>query len=99
MTAEVDILVETLDDVIAVPVGAVTEHFEQTYVYIMNGRKAERRRVKVGRMTHSFVEVTEGLEEDEVVALDAYQRGLEDFSEAERESGTADSPETPGAAT
>ena len=86
MTAEVDILVGTYRDVIAVPVGAITEHFEQAYVYVMKGRKAERRKVETGRTTHSFVEITEGLEEGEVVALDAYQRGIEDFSEAERSS-------------
>lgn len=85
MTAEVDILVGVLEDVLAVPVGAVTEHFSQTYVYLMNGNKAERRIVKTDRMTHSFIEVTEGLKEGDVVALDAYQRGLVDFADTERD--------------
>lgn len=86
MTAEVDILVGTYKDVIAVPVSAITEHFEQSYVYVLSGKEAERRKVTVGRNTHSFVEVTEGLEEGEVVALDAYQRGIEDFAEAEEDA-------------
>lgn len=84
MTAEVDILVGTYEDVIAVPVGAITEHFEQTFVYVLDGSQAERRRVKTDRVTHSFVEITDGLEEGEIVALDAYQRGLDDFAEDER---------------
>lgn len=98
MTAAVDVLVDTLTDVIAVPVGAVTEHFEQSYVYLIQDGKSERRKVKTGRMTHSFVEILEGLKENEVVALDAYQRGLEDFAEAEREAneGKPAIPAAPG---
>ncbi len=89
MTAEVDILVGTYNDVVAVPIGAITEHFQRTFVYIMTGTKAERRAVKTGRMTHSFVEITEGLAADEVVALDAYQRGTLDFADVERNSTDA----------
>ncbi len=85
MTAEVDILVGSYADVICVPVGAITEYFEQTYVYVLSGSKVERRIVKTGRVTHSFIEITEGLEVGEVVALDAYQRGLIDFADKERE--------------
>jgi len=93
MTAEVDILVGTYVDVIAVPVSAITEHFEQSYAYVLEGGKADRRVVKTGRITHSFIEITEGLEEKEVVALDAYQRGLADFSEAEKEADSGDVPQ------
>ncbi len=87
MTAEVDILVGTYVDVIAVPVGAITEHFGQSFVYVLKGPDAIRRRVVTGRSTHSFVEITEGLQEGEVVAMDAYQRGLADFAGSEREAG------------
>ena len=86
MTAAVDILVGTYEDVIAVPVGAITEHFERSYVYVVTDGKPERRVVKVGRATHSFVEIVEGLDEGEEVALDAYQRGNEDFGAAEKEA-------------
>jgi hypothetical protein len=85
MTAEVDILIGTYSDVIAIPIGAITEHFQRTWVYVMQGEQGERRAVTTGRMTHSFVEVTEGLQAGEVVALDAYQRGLADFAESERD--------------
>lgn len=86
MTAAVDILVGTYEDVVSVPIGAITEHFEQSYVYTMAAGKSERRPVKIGRTTHSFVEVVAGLEEGELVALDAYQRGIEDFADAEKEA-------------
>ncbi|QDV22608.1 HlyD family efflux transporter periplasmic adaptor subunit [Aureliella helgolandensis] len=100
MTAEVDILVGTYTDVIAVPVGAITEHFSQSYVYVLNGSNAGRRIVKTGRVTHSFIEITDGLEVGETVALDAYQRGIADFADAEREAGGSSSAapaEPPGA--
>ncbi len=87
MTAEVDILVGTYENVVAVPIGAITEHFQRTFVYVMSGNQAERRAVKTGRMTHSFVEIVEGLSPDEVVALDAYQRGTADFANEERNEG------------
>ncbi len=99
MTAEVDILVGTYEDIIAVPVGAVTEHFQQTFVYLLDGDKGERQAVKTGRMTHAFVEIVEGLEVGDVVALDAYQRGTADFAEAERDAGEgASQPGEAGAA-
>jgi len=85
MTAEVDILIGTYSNVIAIPIGAITEHFQRTWVYAMQGDKGERRAVTTGRMTHSFVEITDGLQAGEVVALDAYQRGLADFAESERD--------------
>ncbi|MEZ6134690.1 MAG: efflux RND transporter periplasmic adaptor subunit [Pirellulaceae bacterium] len=97
MTAEVDILVGTYTDVIAVPVSAITEHFGQSYVYVLDGKKNQRQRVVTGRMTHSFVEITEGLDVGQTVALDAYQRGLADFADVEsngEESGAAASPPT-----
>ncbi len=84
MTAEVDILVGTYENVVAVPIGAITEHFQRTFVYVMSGNQAERRGVTTGRMTHSFVEIVEGLNADEVVALDAYQRGTADFANTQR---------------
>ena len=98
MTAEVDIHVDTFEDVIAVPVGAITEHFGQTYVYVTSGNEAERRLVETDRMTHSFIEVTDGLEVGEVVTLDAYQRGLADFADKERDSGS-ESPEAAASGT
>lgn len=96
MTAEVDILVGTYEDVLTVPVGAITEHFEQSYVYVADGTRSERRVVEVGRSTHSFVEIEEGLAEGERVALDAYQRGIEDFADVEQDAKPDAAPGQPG---
>ena len=87
MTAEVEILVGTYEDILAIPVGAVTEHFQLSYVYVANGSEFARKVVKTGRTTHSFVEILEGLEPGESVAMDAYRRGTNDFASAERKAG------------
>ena len=86
MTAECEILVGTYKDILAIPVNAVTEHFEKTYAYTVNKGKVERRQVEVGRTTTSFLEITKGLSEGDQLTLDAYQRGLEDFGEAEQDA-------------
>lgn len=86
MTAEVDIMVGTYSDILAVPVGAITEHFQLSYCYVEKDSKFERRAVKTGRMTHSFTEILDGLNTGDRVALDAYQRGTADFAAAEREA-------------
>jgi len=101
MTAEVDILVGTYEDVVSVPVGAITEHFERSFVYCVDEGENQRTEVKTGRSTHSFVEITEGLNEGEVVALDAYKLGLDDFADAEEAAqmspSTASAPPGPRA--
>ena len=81
MTAEVDILIGTYEQIVAVPVGALAEQFGQSYVYVKEGRNFAKRRVKTDRSTHSFVEISDGLSPGEVVALDAYQRSIEDYAD------------------
>ncbi len=83
MTAQVEVLVGVYNDVLAVPVTAITEHQGQTFVYRLEGGQVARQRVKTGRATHSFIELTEGIESGQVLSLDAYQRGLEDFRQSE----------------
>ena len=81
MTAEVEILVDYLRDVISVPVQAVTEHKHQHYAYAKNGNDFERREVEVGQSNNRMVEIISGLELDDEVALDARARGIVDFED------------------
>ncbi len=92
MTAELVILVGTYKDILAIPVGAVTEHFQQSYVYVADDKEFRRRPVKTGRMTHSFIEILDGLEVSQVLAMDAYRRGTNDFAAAERKAGATGGP-------
>ncbi len=84
MTTEVEVLVGTYEDIVAIPINSVTEHFQMSYAYAQIGTKFERRVVEIGRTTQSFVEIKSGLEPNEIVALDAHQRGIADFGEEER---------------
>ncbi len=79
MTAEVEILVDDLSDVLAVPVQAVTEQKHEQLAYLKTGTGYERRPVEIGQSNNRFLMIISGLEEGMVVALDARVRGAEEF--------------------
>ncbi len=94
MTAEVEVYVGKYEDVLAVPIQAVTSFGNKKFVFAKNAKdQFESREVTVGNANLSFVAIKEGLKSDEVVALDAYQRGLSTFDpdDLEAESGEGDS--------
>ncbi|HMO15336.1 MAG TPA: efflux RND transporter periplasmic adaptor subunit [Pirellulaceae bacterium] len=94
MTAQVEIMVGTYENVVAIPINALTEHLGQTYVYVREDLGFKRRSVRLGTVTHSFAEVETGLEPGEIVALDAYQRGILEF-QADRDDEMETSPIPP----
>lgn len=71
MTAEVAIDVERRSNVLAVPVEAVAVEGGRDYCYVPVDGVLERRAVTLGESNADLLEVTEGLEEGEEVALDA----------------------------
>ena len=82
MTAQVELLIGYYPDVLVVPVQAVATYNDNKYVY----RKSEsgefvRTEVKAGRSNISFLEITEGIEAGEQIALDAFQRAADDFGD------------------
>ncbi|MEM7457344.1 MAG: efflux RND transporter periplasmic adaptor subunit, partial [Planctomycetota bacterium] len=91
MTAQVEIIVGEYPDVLAVPVQAIAAHKDGKYVYVLSGNGFERLEVTTGRDNISFVEIIDGLEDGEQVALDAYQRAIEDFADADPLSDSIDS--------
>lgn len=74
MSAEVEILVDTLEDAIYVPLQAVTYFNDERVVYVSRGGRSERRAVQVGTFSESFIEITEGLSAGENVLLLAPQQ-------------------------
>lgn len=90
MTAEVEILVDNLRDVIAVPVQAVTEHKHQHFVYVKTGNDFVRTPVEIGQSNNRMVEVTSGIEEEAEVSLDARARGIAEFADDTLELGDDD---------
>jgi multidrug efflux pump subunit AcrA (membrane-fusion protein) len=80
MSAEVEILVDRLSDVVYVPVQAVTYYDDKRVVYVSNGNRSERREIEVGTFSESFIEITSGLRAGEKVLLLPPQQSLTDLS-------------------
>jgi hypothetical protein len=78
MSAEVEILVARLDDVVYVPIQAVTYFDDKRVVYIANGRRSQRREVEVGAFSNSFIVITRGLRAGDEVLLLPPQQSLTD---------------------
>ena len=75
MSAEVEIVVDRLEDVIYVPVQAVTYFDDQRVVYVAGRGAPERRTIEVGSFSESFIEIVSGLEEGDEVLLLPPQQG------------------------
>jgi len=71
LTAEVQILVEQLDDVLQVPVQAVIEHGSRYYCLLLDGPTWKAREVTIGSTNDKFVVIRSGLERGEEVVLNA----------------------------
>ncbi len=69
MTAVSEILIDSLSDVLAVPLHAVVERNDEHYVVVKDGTGMAARPVSLGRANDTRVVVTEGLLAGESVAL------------------------------
>ncbi|MEX2469153.1 MAG: HlyD family efflux transporter periplasmic adaptor subunit [Pseudohongiellaceae bacterium] len=69
MSAEVEIMVDRLQDVLYVPLQSVSYIDDRRVVYVNRGGRAERREVEVGTFSESFIEIRSGLQEGEEVLL------------------------------
>jgi hypothetical protein len=75
MSAEVEILAGHRQDVLAVPSEAVVVDQGRIVCYVIGPSGPERREVKTGGIAPNTIEVTDGLNEGEMV--DCFERGLE----------------------
>jgi len=69
MTAEVEILVADLKDVVTLPVAAVVEQRSKFYCWVKTAEKFERRPLVLGLSNDKFVEVKDGVAAGEEVVL------------------------------
>jgi len=69
MSAEVEILVDRLEDVVYVPLQAVTYRDDKRVVYVRGSSGAQAREVEVGTFSESFIEIRSGLQAGEEVLL------------------------------
>ena len=86
MNAEVEIHAGRYEDRLAVPIQAVTSFGRKKYVFKQTSDgEFKATEVETEKSTISFVAIESGLEKGDVVALDAYQRGLVEFDEEDSE--------------
>jgi len=100
MSAKVEILVNKLDDVIYVPVQAISPSDGKQVCYIAGAFKPERREVEVGDFNDEFIEIKHGLKEGERVMLrlpDGVETGGAENNGAPKEQkpAGADKPSPP----
>jgi len=88
MTAEVEILVDNMKGVLAVPVQAVAEHRGKHFVYSQSDSGFERREVEIGATNNRLVVIKSGVTTGDIVALDARSRAAREF--ADDEDGESD---------
>ncbi|MCA9178276.1 MAG: efflux RND transporter periplasmic adaptor subunit [Planctomycetales bacterium] len=69
MNAKVTLIVDQVDEALAIPVQSVVREEDSTYCVVMRGRTPEPRPIRLGRSNHEFVEVLNGLRPSELVAL------------------------------
>lgn len=58
------------ENVLQIPKRALVEGVKNAYVFVQNGNYAERRTIHVGRENGEYIEVLEGLKENETVVVD-----------------------------
>ncbi|MCB1672493.1 MAG: HlyD family efflux transporter periplasmic adaptor subunit [Gammaproteobacteria bacterium] len=69
MSAQVEILVNRLEDVVYVPLQAVSYYGDQRVVYVRSGGRPARRDVTTGAFSEQFIEIVSGIREGEEVLL------------------------------
>ena len=94
-TAEVEIRIAELHDVIAVPVAAVVEQGGAYYCGVREGEAVVRRQVTTGQSNEKLTEITSGLTPGDVVVL-APRATLGDLDAAAESPAKAVAPAAPG---
>ena len=94
MSTKVEIMVNRLEDVIQIPVQAVTLNDGKQVCYVAGGMKPERREVVIGEFTDEFIEVKSGVKEGERVLLSAPD-GIQSDGGRPKSDPASDKPETP----
>jgi len=98
LTAEAEILIAALKDVVFVPVAAVFEHRGQAFACVKTGSKVEKRAVELGMTNDKAIEIKRGLQEGEEVVLNP-RAVLPEMTEGAKEPEKVDVDQRFGKAT
>jgi HlyD family secretion protein len=99
MSSKVEIFVNSLPDVLFVPVQAVSPLDRKQVCYVANGRKPDRRFVEIGEFNDEFIEIKNGLKAgDKVLLRAAESQGPEKAEDKPNAPDTQKSAPAPTAA-
>jgi len=90
MSAKVEILVAHLNDVVYVPIQAVSPSDGKQICYVVHGLKPDKREVEVGEFNEEFIEIKKGLKAGEQVLLRPPNSGEPGTSGMEKKTGADD---------
>ncbi len=91
MTAVVEIHIDHLTDVITVPIQAIVQIEDQTWVYVDRDGRVERQDIELGRTNEKFVQITKGIGSGDRVLLNPMAI-VDESAENESENGNNPSP-------
>lgn len=78
MSADVEVIVSKKENVLIIPSQAIMEKNDAKYVYVSKGSRAVLRQIKTGQFNWTYTEVTEGLQDGDVVITNPDIAGLKD---------------------
>lgn len=78
MSADVEVIVSKKEHLLIIPSQAIIERNDAKYVYVGNDNKAVLRQIKTGQFNWTNTEVTEGLQEGDIVITNPDIAGLKD---------------------
>lgn len=95
MNAKVEIIVDQLSDVVFVPVQSVEVEQDKHFCYIRSGARLERRPIQTGVFNDEFIEIKDGLQPGELVAISLPKKSTTDDMNRPG-SGPSGEPSQPG---
>jgi len=69
MTGKVEVIIKELKDIISVPVQSVMNHEGQKICFVLENNRAVLRTVETGQFNDSFVEITQGINDGDIIVL------------------------------
>jgi len=78
MSADIEIVVQNLDDVLFVPTNVVMRRGEVQQVYVLSAGRARLRTIQTGLSNWDRTEITKGLSQGEAVVVSLEVKGLKD---------------------
>ena len=86
LLADAEVIVENIPDTLYIPFQAVFEDQAQPIVYVLAGGRLQARRVSLGKRSESQIAVTDGLQEGEMISLQAPGNAAGAVPKAEKKS-------------